>query len=173
MAILSRGYGSLAIDILGSREFDGPSDQGGEIRLKRSVVDTYPRKALVNLVARELAYKVDNMENPHLVARLKKPRQNAQRRVASILERWGFPPHEKMVYTPADEERIKASRVRRTQKMARLKFAIGTVSRSTRRLSAASECQVVPGCKTGPPRTLLAAARKETLDRLPRHDTLR
>ncbi len=110
VAILSRGYGSLAIDILGSREFDGPSDQGGEIRLKRSVVDTYPRKALVNLVARELAYKVDNMENPHLVARLKKPRQNAQRRVASILERWGFPPHEKMVYTPADEERIKASR---------------------------------------------------------------
>ena len=43
-AILSRGYGDIVVDVLDKQGFEGLSNTGGDFRLKRSVVDLYPRK---------------------------------------------------------------------------------------------------------------------------------
>ncbi len=80
-----------------------------DIRLKRGAVDTYPRKVLLHIVAHEFAHKADDVENPDIAARLNEPREHADRRVAMILERWGYPAREKMEYTAADRERVRAN----------------------------------------------------------------
>ena len=59
-------------------------------------------------MATQLAYKVDDVENPDFVVRLKEPPENARRRVAAIVQRWGIPAKEKMEYTEADLQRLKA-----------------------------------------------------------------
>jgi hypothetical protein len=108
-AILSRGYGDIVVDVLDKQGFEGLSNTGGDFRLKRSVVDLYPRSALVYLVAHRLAEKVVDFFYPNLVARQNEPRGIARRRLASILERWGYPAKPKMEYSPADEIRLRAA----------------------------------------------------------------
>jgi len=108
-AILARGYGCVTVDVLEKHGFQGLADMGGDIRLSRTEVDTYPHNVVAHIVARELAHKVDDFSHPSPVARLKEPRQEAKRRVVSILERWGYPARAKPQYTPADEERIRAN----------------------------------------------------------------
>jgi hypothetical protein len=110
-AILSRGYGQIAVDVLRKdrRDFKTRFDTSGDIRLKRSAVDMKPRKALVHLVAREFAHKVDDIDYPDFVARRSEPPTNAKRRVVAILERWGYPAKETREYTPADKERMRAN----------------------------------------------------------------
>jgi len=107
-AILARGYGCVTVDVLEKHGFQGLVDMGGDIRLSRAELDTYPRNVVAHIVARELAHKVDDFSHPSPVARLKEPRQDAKRRVISILDRWGYPARAKPDYTPADEERIRA-----------------------------------------------------------------
>ncbi len=107
-AILARGYGCVTVDVLEKHGFEGLADMGGEIRLSRAQIDTYPRNVVAHIVARQLAHKVDDYSHPNPVARLKEPRQDAKRRVVSILQRWGYPPRAKPEYTPADEERFRA-----------------------------------------------------------------
>ena len=63
-AILSRGYGHVAVDVLDRHDFVGRSEAGGDIGLGASKVDSFPRKALRHLVAHELAHKVDEVEYP-------------------------------------------------------------------------------------------------------------
>jgi hypothetical protein len=107
-AILSRGYGDIVVDVLDRQGFEGLSNTGGDFRLKRNVVDTYPRRALLYLVAQKLAQKVVDFSYPNLVARQNEPRGTAKRRLATILERWGYPAKPRIEYTRADEDRIRA-----------------------------------------------------------------
>ena len=105
-AILTRGYGRITVDVLEIDGYQGPVDQGGDIRLSRDKIDSYPRNVVVHIVARELAHKVDDFFHPNPAARLKEHRQDAKRRVLSILARWGYPARAKPEFTAADEERI-------------------------------------------------------------------
>ena len=109
-AILSRGYGQIAVDIVTREDLIGLSEAGEGIRLKRWKVDTYPRTALLHLVAREMALKVDDVEFPNFVVRRTEPHRNMERRIITILGRWGYPAKAKMEITPADEVRIRANR---------------------------------------------------------------
>ncbi len=109
-AILSRGYGHIVVDVLGRQDIVGVSNTGSDFRLKRRVVDTYPRQALLHLVAQRLAEKVDDFVHPNMVARKNEPRGIARRRIATILQRWGYPAKaDKTEFTPADEARIQAA----------------------------------------------------------------
>ncbi len=108
-AILARGYGQITVDVLEIEGFDRLVDMSGDIRLSRAKVDGYPRNVVAHFVARELAHKVDDFHHPNPVARLKEPREEAKRRVVSILQRWGYPLRAKPEYTPEDEQRIRAN----------------------------------------------------------------
>jgi len=109
-AILARGYGCVTVDVLEINDgFQGVPDLGGDIRLNRAKVDGYPRNVVAHFVARELAHKVDDFHHPNPVARLKEPRVEAKRRVVSILHRWGYPARVRPVFSPSDEERIRAN----------------------------------------------------------------
>lgn len=108
-AILARGYGQITVDVLETQGFQGLADMSGDIRLHRSKVDTYPRNIVAHFVARELAHKVDDFYHPSPVARLKEPREEAKRRVITILQRWGYPARAKPEHTPADEQRFRAN----------------------------------------------------------------
>jgi hypothetical protein len=108
-AILSRGYGRIVVDVLGRQDLAGVSNTGGDFRLKRRIVDTYPRQALLHLVAHRLAEKLDDFLHPNMVARQNEPHGIARRRIATILQRWGYTSKaDKTDYTPADEARIRA-----------------------------------------------------------------
>ena len=108
-AILSRGYGNIVVDVLDKEGFEGLSNTGGDFRLKRSVVDLYPRKALLYLVAYRLAQRVVDFFYPNVATRQNETRGITRRRLASVLERWGYAAKPKMEYTPADEIRIRAA----------------------------------------------------------------
>jgi hypothetical protein len=108
-AILSRGYGDIVVDVLDKKGFEGLSNTGGDFRLKRTVVDTYPRNALLYLVAHRLAQKVVDFSFPNRISRQNEPRGTTKRRLATILERWGYPAKPKMEYTQADEDRIRTT----------------------------------------------------------------
>jgi len=120
-AILARGYGRVNVDILEKDGFQGLVDMSGDIRIGRAAVDTYTRNVMLHLVAREFAHKVDDYFHPSPVARLKEPRLEAKKRVAIILERWGYPLRAKPEYTPADVVRIRANRALTTSKKSRHK----------------------------------------------------
>ena len=107
-AILKRGYGHVVVDVLSKRDYNGLTNTGGDFRLKRTVVDSYPRRSLVYLVAQRLAVKVDDCFHPNPTVRQNEPRGLAKRRIATILERWGYPLKPRMQYTRADDERIRA-----------------------------------------------------------------
>jgi hypothetical protein len=106
--ILKRGYGRVVVDVLSKRDFYGVANTGGDFRVKRTVVDSYPRKALLYHVAHKLAVKVDDCFHPNPTVRENEPRGLAKRRIATILERWGYPLKPRMEFTRADEERIRA-----------------------------------------------------------------
>ena len=42
-AILARGYGCVNVDVLEKHGFEGLADMGGDIRLSRAKIDTYPQ----------------------------------------------------------------------------------------------------------------------------------
>ena len=107
-AILARGYGRITVDVLDMEPVHHSTDMGGEIRLTRAAVDTYPRNVAVHLVARELAHKVDEVIHPRPAVQRIEPLQNARQRVATILDRWGYPPKAEPEIKPEDEERIRA-----------------------------------------------------------------
>jgi hypothetical protein len=103
----------------------GQSDSGGEIKLNRAVVDFHPRAEVVRVVSHELAHKVDDAEHFdfHTITQdnVKElgmdaqrvtqlgfrivPRRNVERRVATILRRWGYPAKPDLTRTEADKER--------------------------------------------------------------------
>lgn len=109
-AILARGYGRVDVDVMEKQEVHGPADVGGDVLLRRNAVDSYPYNVVVHLVAREMARKVDDFTKPKQLSRPREPREEANRRVVAILQRWGYPARAKPEYTPADEERIRANR---------------------------------------------------------------
>jgi hypothetical protein len=107
-AILSRGYGRVVVDVLSKQGFEGVANTGADFRLKRAMVDAYPRGALLHLVAQKLAQKVDDFSNTSRTTLQNEPRGLVKRRIATILERWGYPSKATMEYTPADEIRMRA-----------------------------------------------------------------
>ena len=106
-AILARGYGRIDVDVIDFRNFSGPAELGGEIRLNRHNIDTNPRSAIVYRVAQEFARKVDDFTHPDIVARIKEQRGDAARRIAAILKRWGYPAKATTEFTPADDDRLR------------------------------------------------------------------
>jgi len=125
-AILSRGFGQgITVDVWGPdtmQGFDGLSDKGGDIWLNRTAVDFHSRASLIRLAAHELAHKVDDaaqfakvdlLEQPAkaeaFIARMSEPRRNTERRVATILKRWGYPAKAKSKPTQADKDRAWAN----------------------------------------------------------------
>ena len=109
-AILARGYGRVIVDVLETDGFHGLVDMSGEIRLSRRQSGQLPAQHRGPLRSRELGHKVDDFHHPNPVARLKEPREEAKRRVISILERWGYPPRARPEYTAADEDLSKPIR---------------------------------------------------------------
>jgi hypothetical protein len=109
-AILTRGYGHLTVDILQADGHRAGVDMSSEIRLSRVKIDSYPRNVVIHMVARELAHKVDGFFHPTPPALAKELRQDAKRRVLSILQRWGYPARAKPVHTPADQARIQGAK---------------------------------------------------------------
>jgi len=109
-AVLARGYGQITVDVVEVAGNLHPiMEMGGGIALIRAAVDTYPRNLLVHLAARELAFKVDDYIHPKTLTRRKNPRHNIRQRVATILERWGYPAKAEPELTRADEFRIRAN----------------------------------------------------------------
>ncbi len=110
-AILARGYGRIDIDVLEPRGDLEPVQMGGEIPLSRVKVDAYPRNVVAHIVAREFARKVDDYSRPKSAIRSRDQREEVNRRLVKILQRWGYPARAKPEFTAADEERIQANRV--------------------------------------------------------------
>jgi hypothetical protein len=108
-AILARGYGRIDVDILNVTDFMRPSEVSGEIRIKRSAVDTYSRDRIVYLVARELARKVEEYTRPDFLVLLNEPRRSGAHRVATIMHHWGITKKPGLELTPADEARVRAN----------------------------------------------------------------
>ena len=122
-AIRAQAYGrpdGITIDVMPADHmegFDGLSKPGGDIWLSRNPVDYFPRASVLRIAAHELAHKVDDAAHAVTIARLSEARRNAERRVATILNRWGYPtkvqPGEP---TQADNERIGANLRAKAQK---------------------------------------------------------
>jgi hypothetical protein len=106
-AIMSRGgkYG-VKIEVLEIHEMPPVAGQsqciGGQISLNRFYVDRAPRDVVAYILAHELAHKADDASRlpydmlrlpdhpPAIRARLMEPKRNAERRVETIIRRWGL-----------------------------------------------------------------------------------
>jgi hypothetical protein len=130
--ILSRGFGQgIAVDVQELGGFHGQSDKGGDITLARRLIDYFPRARLVQVVAHELAHKLDDAnrkakgyditpltpqtakllgpEAVKLVGKPIAPARNVERRMKTILRRWGYPDKPNLEHTKADDKRIHAN----------------------------------------------------------------
>jgi hypothetical protein len=108
-AILARGYGQIAVDVLDMPGSQGLSEMRQDIQLTRLAVDTHPRNIIVYMVAHALGHKLDDFTHPDAAARKNESRRTVNRRIGVILQRWGYPAKPTAEFTPADELRIRAN----------------------------------------------------------------
>jgi hypothetical protein len=109
-AILGRSYGRITVDVQkGAAKLRHMAGKTEGLELSRILVDTSPRNVLIHFVARDFAGRVHDFVTTKAIAHQTEPRQNAKRRIISILERWGYPRKVHPELTPADELRIQAN----------------------------------------------------------------